>query len=1083
MRILELSFKNLNSLYGRWKIDFTAPEYIENGIFSITGPTGAGKSTILDAMCLALYGRTPRLERVNKTNNEIMSRQTAECFAEVVFETHSGKYRCHWSQSKARKKVDGALQDAQHEIAHADSGEIIESKKSLTANVIQEKTGMDFERFTRSMLLAQGSFSAFLQAKADDRAPILEDITGTGIYSDISMLVHEKNKEEAEKLKILNAGTSEIKIMTDEEEQGIKQNVADKQANEAVLLEEKKKHEVSIKWLEDVDALKKDIEKFNADLAVAEESILKSEPEKEKLIKAEKSSELDGEYKLLCRTRTDLKTDAVSLEVYEKKIPLIKAEVLEKEENLKKTEESLKKAKEKRKILAPVIQKTRDLDVKISENEKQLFESKKELVSINEKKAENNEALKKKNKELANIVTDIKDSEEYLSNNKSDHILVSEFTGIKGLIDNISDLYKENRSKNQELESINKKQKNILNEMQECLNKINEIKERDAKNKKDKADKVVERETILDGRLLREYAEKKETLLRERSFIEIIANFEAERNKLSDGTECPLCGSKEHPFAVGNVPEMDETDKKIEIINNIIKNVEKIEQKIKDFDEKEKDLRNKLNRLDIDLSKIQNEDKNLKEKIELINESLEDNKSKLESINIKVLSALKPLNIFEITQNNLNDVTASLKKRLEDWKVNLEKTNNAKELIDKINSEIRVLNSTSKNYDESSFNITDKIYKYESEGKRLKDERFALFEDKKADDEERRINEYIDEKETEEKRYKSALDEVVKKFNDQMNKVDSLTESIIKRKKELEILESEFAFKINSYGFSDEKNYLSNVLSLDERNNIRAAIKKIEDEKAEIFTTLNDRKGRLDVELAKNLTSNPLEEHKILLDNLEKKLQEIKEQIGGLKQILTENSIAKERFREKKNQIESQEKECWRWANLHALIGSADGKKFRNFAQGITFEIMVSNANKQLGKMSNRYLLVRDKSEPLELNVIDNFQAGEVRSTKNLSGGESFIVSLSLALGLSKMSSQKVRVDSLFLDEGFGTLDEEALDIALEALGGLHQEGKLIGVISHVSALKERIGTQISIEPASGGRSIIKGSGCSLATL
>jgi exonuclease SbcC len=110
--------------------------------------------------------------------------------------------------------------------------------------------------------------------------------------------------------------------------------------------------------------------------------------------------------------------------------------------------------------------------------------------------------------------------------------------------------------------------------------------------------------------------------------------------------------------------------------------------------------------------------------------------------------------------------------------------------------------------------------------------------------------------------------------------------------------------------------------------------------------------------------------------------------------------------------------------------------------------------------------------------VVDNYQAGEIRSTKNLSGGESFLVSLSLALGLSHMASRNVRVDSLFLDEGFGTLDEDALDVALGTLASLNQDGKLIGVISHVAALKERIGTQIQVTPQTGGRSTLSGPGC-----
>src|SRR5699024_8562198 len=135
-------------------------------------------------------------------------------------------------------------------------------------------------------------------------------------------------------------------------------------------------------------------------------------------------------------------------------------------------------------------------------------------------------------------------------------------------------------------------------------------------------------------------------------------------------------------------------------------------------------------------------------------------------------------------------------------------------------------------------------------------------------------------------------------------------------------------------------------------------------------------------------------------------------------------------------------------------------------------------ANQQMQNMSDRYLLQQEQTNPLLLNVIDNYQGGIVRSTQNLSGGESFIISLALALGLSQMASHNIRVDSLFLDEGFGTLDEESLDIALDTLTSLQQEGKLIGVISHVQALKERILTQIQVTKLSGGFSKITGQGC-----
>ncbi len=170
-----------------------------------------------------------------------------------------------------------------------------------------------------------------------------------------------------------------------------------------------------------------------------------------------------------------------------------------------------------------------------------------------------------------------------------------------------------------------------------------------------------------------------------------------------------------------------------------------------------------------------------------------------------------------------------------------------------------------------------------------------------------------------------------------------------------------------------------------------------------------------------------------------------------------------------------------RWDRLHALIGSHDGAKYRNFAQGITFEIMLGHANRQLVKLSDRYILVRDPGEPLSLAIVDAYQAGRRRSTRNLSGGETFIVSLALALGLSTMASRNVRVDSLFLDEGFGSLDADALDSALDTLSRLRAEGKRICAISHLPEVRSRIPAQLTLTPLPNGSSLLSGPGCARA--
>ena len=147
----------------------------------------------------------------------------------------------------------------------------------------------------------------------------------------------------------------------------------------------------------------------------------------------------------------------------------------------------------------------------------------------------------------------------------------------------------------------------------------------------------------------------------------------------------------------------------------------------------------------------------------------------------------------------------------------------------------------------------------------------------------------------------------------------------------------------------------------------------------------------------------------------------------------------------------------------------ADGKKFRVFAQGLTLKKLTVLANKHLEQLNGRYFIYKRSDENLTLDIIDTFQADNIRSMNTLSGGESFIVSLALALGLSDLAGRNTTINSLFIDEGFGSLDEATLDLAISTLENLQSTGKIIGIISHVNALKEQISTQIILKKKASG--------------
>ncbi|MCV2503884.1 MAG: AAA family ATPase, partial [Neisseriaceae bacterium] len=314
MKILALRFKNLNSLYGEWQIDFTHSNYNADGIFALTGPTGAGKSTILDAICLALYGATPRLGKITKNNNEIISKKTSECYAEVVFQTKDGVYRTHWAQHRSRNQINGSLQTPRHEIADLKTNQIIESKISLVPDTVEQKTGMDFNRFTRAVLLAQGQFDQFLKANTEQKSEILEQITGTDIYSEISIQVFERYKQEKNKLQETKNKIDLIQILSDDEEKILKENLQKHITDIQSLQAELKTLEMAQQWLENIQNLKQEIQEINTNIEQLTLATQQFAPQKERLYWAQKTQNLSTNYQYLQDLQKEIENNKPELQ-------------------------------------------------------------------------------------------------------------------------------------------------------------------------------------------------------------------------------------------------------------------------------------------------------------------------------------------------------------------------------------------------------------------------------------------------------------------------------------------------------------------------------------------------------------------------------------------------------------------------------------------------------------------------------------------------------------------------------------------------------------------------------------------------
>ncbi|MEW6991684.1 AAA family ATPase [Colwelliaceae bacterium 6441] len=1245
MKILSLRFENINSLKGAWKIDFTKAPFNTSTLFAITGPTGAGKTTILDALCLALYHQTPRI-KVSDNQNQLMTRQTANCLTEVEFEIKGRAYRAFWSQRRAKNSIEGNLQKPTAELAYYHEDEqqwqILATKVSDVRNEIARISGLDFTRFTKSMMLSQGQFAAFLNAPDKDRAELLEQLTGTEIYSLISQQVFENHKQENDLLKRLQTQCQDIELLDEAQLITLNQQLETLSEQDKSYLKQQglwSKAQQLQQQISEQQTLLTKVKKQQAETQQQQEI---HQNDLSKLALAEPADLLKEDYYAFTRQQEHHKnlTQIIAQLTLDIKESDDKKSIIENQLNhLLEKQQQQKEASQQQALL--LADKVIPLDSEIIQSQQQLSQvtSKEQQLLKDKKQAEQSlELLLAEsvavNSQLLNI--DEQMAKQNFSNAFSENLplwqhqfhqlhqqqadiqqLNSEQTqlakGIEQTTATKNELTRLLTVQNSEIKTVNEQLTGLENEKatiftslncqteQACQQYIQHLHNVSANyaianthaqrfqvisselTKQQESLVAIENRSGIIEQNTQQLREEYRQVKRQRDDVYLIVeqqkailSLTEHRNNLQPDQACPLCGSQEHPLineyqAVNEhsneqqqrLISLDETLNKLKEQGDLgnseqeklgfekstleqthqqalheqqalnddwlrlrdalqvsfsLSDIEAIKQsselhsqqleKVQVFVEQLFELSQKIQTVKAQLSLNEKQQSAQQNELNILENQLSNNHNALADNNrliftksesfladyqqfthsLTQLCQVEDLVFIDkkmpnkeavldivLDKNAFSQWLERQNKLILEYKQNIDNKQKLIEKHSKTEQDIAVARSNRENIESNYQSINKDKNQLASQLSKLQQQRFDLVGEKTIDEirtqnaeSQTATNQQVNES-------KAIFEQSSQTHQELVGKVSTNKLQLEESEGLLNSTQQHWHTALNLSVFEDEKAFVSALMPLDEKQRLRSLAETLKEQSQQGITLIAQHHQQIEVfesDLmplkAQGVTSFDLDTIKQQLDLIAEQLKKGQIQIGQLEQQLTHDHQQRGKQEELLAKISAQQLEVDDLAYLNGLIGSASGDKFRRFAQGLTLEHLVHLANQQLSRLHARYQLQCQNNEGLSLEVIDTWQADSVRDTKTLSGGESFLVSLALALALSDLASAKTSIDSLFLDEGFGTLDNDTLEIALDALDNLNASGKMIGVISHVDSLKERINVQIKVNKKSG---------------
>ncbi len=1186
MKILGIKFKNISSLLGEWDLRFDRPPFSDTGIFAITGPNGSGKSSILDALTLGLYGETARLKT---PDSEITSWPAEESYAEVTFRVGEDVYRSRWW---VRRGADTPMGPEMSLSAVNGEETVLEDRISRVRSRVAEVTGLDFKRFCRSVLLAQGEFAAFLNALESERAEILEKIIGAEMSRELEESVRNRAVAEQERLMRLRELAAGYPAIDRRQLEAIEEDW--EQAQEALAsldrqLEDLMARKESLTKLVDLETSLQDAEEAQT---LAENEWASVRKDLERLDKALIARPFADELRRIVSLGERADAARERLETVRGEVSADEARLREAEERLghnrEKLEDTRRRLESRREELADALRRDHDIEGQtrrfletvsryeaLEASRKAMLQQQEDLKaklaearhradlmgrSLERRSAdaaldgvmERIEALAARLVEVRGLSSECAArlaetrklgdvaSREFQRAERAERRAREKADRVSGRKDELerqlAELLGSEDARSLAIEIQNRKQ--ILSACRELLQIGHRYQEEGlASDVLGELERVNSRRQELESSLVEERTKWKE--LEDRIlWRDTFRRLSAERSELRSGTPCPLCGALDHPFMEQGLPDLSDLNQTVEGIEGRIGAMEaelneladralRLSEQARTAEKLQNDWAAACERAGgswgiLDTQLIQDEIRSQESAIQhakFLIRSTRWQKWRLAWLNMILGRRLQKLSRREKARNTRlqeheahqqalldlegrsrdlqeeeTGILGDLAQLLQPFGERPPETGSETALLEQLRSRSATYGDERKRHQE----LTEELHALEkaidslaSEVERshaeaqalasetesiqatltpMRAERESLYADLDPAGELRELEETINRLTTEQGELAQGIDALFQSIESKRRSLPGLEKDFEEVGAELETAEQELRERLVPAGIESIEAARPVLKALEQEESLRRRAVAVAQTLEEARSRAAAARETLDEARAKTSTSDTVEALEQRIASIQKAHEAQREKTEELERTLEERRRVDREYRETLRALEDQERVCAEVAADEKSLREENGAEIRKKLQRLMLDRLVEQSNAHLSLLSGRYLLRTVAEDGFAFEVEDMTQQRNHRSVRTLSGGEAFLVSLSLALGMSDLAAQHRRIESLFLDEGFGTLDEETLYRVMAALKGLRANGKMVGIISHVKRLADEIPTQIRVEREAGGR-------------